>query len=61
MWARNHRWPRRGHREVGPLAIQESFADPGREFTVLDLVAAETGNVARASIHQATPPSANFS
>ena len=37
----------------GMRYLARLLADPGREFHVLDLVAAETGSVARASSHQA--------
>ena len=39
----------------GMRYLARLLADPDREFHVLDLVAAETGSVARASSHQATP------
>ena len=38
----------------GMRYLARLLADPGREFHVLDLVAAETGGVARADSHQAT-------
>ena len=38
----------------GMRYLARLLADPGREFHVLDLVAAETGNVARTSSHQTT-------
>ena len=38
----------------GMRYLARLLADPGREFHVLDLVAAETGSVAPASSHQAT-------